>query len=100
MYLSLNISVIKCAVCVMFVVFVSVCVYIGIQCDMSVCVYIYKFVVLEYVKKVICLCVYIKMWCLCTLVDSMRDTYIFYIFLLGLLWLAFTLFQKLCTYLI
>lgn len=33
------------------------------------------------VKKVICLCVYIKMWCLCTLVDSMRDTYIFlYIF--------------------
>lgn len=41
MYLSLNISVIKCAVCVMFVVFVSVCVYIGIQCDMSACVYIY-----------------------------------------------------------
>lgn len=41
MYLSLNINVIKCAVCVMFVVFVSVCVYIGIQCDMSVCVYIY-----------------------------------------------------------
>lgn len=49
MYLSLNISVIKCAVCVMFVVFVCVCVYIGKQCDMSVCVYIYKFVVLEYV---------------------------------------------------
>lgn len=49
MYLSLNISVIKCAVCVMFVVFVSVCVYIGIQCDVSVCVYIYKFVVFEYV---------------------------------------------------
>lgn len=49
MYLSLNINVIKCAVCVMFVVFVSVCVYIGIQCDMSVCVYIYKFVVFEYV---------------------------------------------------
>lgn len=42
MYLSLNISVIKCAVCVMFVVFVSVCVYIGIQCDMSVCVYIFE----------------------------------------------------------
>lgn len=47
MYLSLNISVIKCAVCVMFVLFV--CVYISIQCDMSVCVYIYKFVVFEYV---------------------------------------------------
>lgn len=49
MYLSLNISVIKCAVCVMFAVFVCVCVYIGIQCDISVCVYIYKFVVFEYV---------------------------------------------------
>lgn len=48
MYLSLNISVIKCAVCVMFVVFVCVCVF-TIQCDMSVCVYIYKFVVFEYV---------------------------------------------------
>lgn len=46
MYLSLNISVIKCAVCS---VCVCVCVYIGIQCDMSVCVYIYKFVVFEYV---------------------------------------------------
>lgn len=29
------------------------------------------------VKKVICLCVYIKMWCLCIFVDSMRDIYIF-----------------------
>lgn len=39
MYLSLNISVIKCAVCVMFVVFV--CVFTLVYNVICLCVYIY-----------------------------------------------------------
>lgn len=41
MYLSLNISVIKCAVCVMFVVFVCVCVFTLVYNVICLCVYIY-----------------------------------------------------------
>lgn len=40
MYLSLNISVIKCAVCVMFVVFVCVCVFTLVYNVICLCVYI------------------------------------------------------------
>lgn len=41
MYLSLNISVIKCALCVMFVVFVCVCVFTLVYNVICLCVYIY-----------------------------------------------------------